>query len=459
MQQSETPVAHKASGVLLGEVRVLHKPHPSPSMDKGAVAALLKARGEVLGMIGGGGAGPGAGAGAAPGSAVSATTVNATAEQALHRDASRQPQQHREGGDLGAHYDGTLRTAVRCRPYVALMRRAGLALLKHAQALGCSEAVGEVLLGLTGPVLSLPPPPTSHPFAALLLKAQLSRRLASSQLHNSSVMMGGYVPGGRTATGARAAWLQQSHHGAMVAVQSVCCGQLFRADVQGAPNVRRCSGEEANDATWARQRGRVWVDATDSLSDGEASSRYAPSMDHTDEGEGAVHSREDAGAQRAAQQALQPLARPPAPRVDVGGSALWEAGAPPPTVRANQRAMAPGEAVESSATAPAPTAAPLPSAPTPLPPPTATATAAANQQPLSSPPTATTTATAAPAPTDSVPTPAASAPAAGLTADTAAAAGSVPAMVNSRSSSRMFHHLLTALVAEVGDFWRGWVVF
>ena len=26
--------------VLFGEVRVLHKPHPSPSMDKGAVAAL-----------------------------------------------------------------------------------------------------------------------------------------------------------------------------------------------------------------------------------------------------------------------------------------------------------------------------------------------------------------------------------------------------------------------------------
>lgn len=26
--------------VLFGEVRVLHKPHPSPNMDKGAVAAL-----------------------------------------------------------------------------------------------------------------------------------------------------------------------------------------------------------------------------------------------------------------------------------------------------------------------------------------------------------------------------------------------------------------------------------
>lgn len=26
--------------VLFGEVRVLHKPHPSPSMDKGAVAAV-----------------------------------------------------------------------------------------------------------------------------------------------------------------------------------------------------------------------------------------------------------------------------------------------------------------------------------------------------------------------------------------------------------------------------------
>ena len=36
--------------VLFGEVRVLHKPHPSPNMDKGAVAALrdwLEQQGET----------------------------------------------------------------------------------------------------------------------------------------------------------------------------------------------------------------------------------------------------------------------------------------------------------------------------------------------------------------------------------------------------------------------------
>lgn len=30
----------RVGGVLFGEVRVLHKPHPSPNMDKGAVAAV-----------------------------------------------------------------------------------------------------------------------------------------------------------------------------------------------------------------------------------------------------------------------------------------------------------------------------------------------------------------------------------------------------------------------------------
>ena len=30
----------RIGAVLFGEVRVLHKPHPSPNMDKGAVAAL-----------------------------------------------------------------------------------------------------------------------------------------------------------------------------------------------------------------------------------------------------------------------------------------------------------------------------------------------------------------------------------------------------------------------------------